>query len=283
MPPSPLPAPRESTHLESDEEIRRVLAARRAALRGVVGEQAPPREKADDTPPFRPTLRPAVAMLCIADDGRNSGEWVRLRAERYVIGRTTGDIIIPHDELMSGRHAELRRWSVGGQTRWSLTDLDSTNGTFVRVSSALVREGQEFLVGRTRLRLEKPRPDAAPPLPQPGERGTQPWRPSSSAGSLPAVVFVTATDDGPRVPLTGPEVWVGRDARRCAICPPDDPFVSPLHARLFRDDRGRWCVENRQSPNGVWLRIDQPLSLDTTCQFLLGEQRFFFRVPPAAP
>jgi hypothetical protein len=63
------------------------------------------------------------------------------------------------------------------------------------------------------------------------------------------------------------------------VVPPDDPFVNARHARLRRDAKGRWHVENNRSVNGVWLRIDQPLPLEGSCQFLLGEQRFIFRVP----
>jgi hypothetical protein len=57
----------------------------------------------------------------------------------------------------------------------------------------------------------------------------------------------------------------------------DDPLVSPRHARIYRNAKQRWHIENCRSVNGVWLRIDR-MALDAACQFQVGEQRFLFRV-----
>ena len=58
---------------------------------------------------YRPVLRPPMAMLCLLDDGREDGEWIRLRKDVTTIGRTEGDIVVPHDTAMSGRHAAIQR------------------------------------------------------------------------------------------------------------------------------------------------------------------------------
>ena len=36
-----------------------------------------------------------------------SGEMVRIRVPSFVIGRAEGNLVIPHDGGMSGRHAEI--------------------------------------------------------------------------------------------------------------------------------------------------------------------------------
>ena len=59
---------------------------------------------------------------------------------------------------------------------------------------------------------------------------------------------------------------------------PDDPFVNPRHARLYRDPKGQWHVENNKSVNGLWLRVGE-IPLGANCQFRMGEQRFLFRMP----
>ena len=41
-----------------------------------------------------------MATLCILDDGRDDGEWVRIRGDKVVIGRNEGDICIPHDTMI---------------------------------------------------------------------------------------------------------------------------------------------------------------------------------------
>ena len=48
-----------------------------------------------------------MALLTVFDDGKTEGEDIRLRGNRFLIGRTEGDLQIPHDNLMSAKHAEF--------------------------------------------------------------------------------------------------------------------------------------------------------------------------------
>jgi len=57
----------------------------------------------------------------------------------------------------------------------------------------------------------------------------------------------------------------------------DDPMIAGHHVRLSRDDRG-WKVESHESRDGVWMRIERPVTIDRKCSFQLGEQRFQLRV-----
>jgi pSer/pThr/pTyr-binding forkhead associated (FHA) protein len=258
----------EGTRLESAEEIRE---ATRAVRTPTFKEEAPGAELL----PYRPTRRPPMALLCVLDDGQADGEWVRVRADRFVIGRGEGDLVIPHDSMMSGRHAQLCRQVEKGRYRWYLIDLQSTNGTYARVGKAALKHGQEILLGSRRYRFEAAAGGGAAEAEAP--RGTQGWEVAGPAGGTPALVEMTSRGDGQRFPLTRPENWVGRDAAQCAVALPGDPTVSPRHARLYRDARGRWFVENARSLNGTWVRLDK-IPIDGTGQFQLGEQRFLLRV-----
>jgi pSer/pThr/pTyr-binding forkhead associated (FHA) protein len=266
------PEPIEGTRLESVEEIR---AATQAVRTPTLKEQVP----GSDTLPYRPAHRPPVAQLCVLDDGQLDGEWVRIRTAKFVIGRSEGDLIIPHDTIMSGRHALLSRQVENGRYRWYLSDLQSTNGTYLRVGKAALKPGQELLLGSRRYRFEGPAgdgsqtgvPDESTP------RGTQGWEVAAPGGSTPSLVELTSRGEGQRFLLTKPENWVGRDASQCAIVLANDQSVSPRHCRLFRDARGRWFVENARSLNGTWVRLDR-IAIDGTGQFQLGEQRFLLRV-----
>ncbi|MFL5340210.1 MAG: FHA domain-containing protein, partial [Gemmataceae bacterium] len=235
----------------------------------------------DDALPFKPTQRPPIALLCILDDGsEDDGEWLRLRADQFVIGRTEGEIIIPHDGRISKRHASLTRQKAEEKYRWYLTDLQSSNGTYVQVADAPLKSGREFLVGGTRLRFDAPKVDLeGSTLNAPSGGATQGWQGPSLLAVLPSIVFLNADNtDGRAVPITGVEAWVGRD-RGCTIAVPDDPFLSAKHCRVFKDAGGQWHLKNNDSANGVWLRIDQPLPIKKgSCHFLLGEQRFLLRV-----
>lgn len=276
----------QATRLETDDEIRQALEARR--VRQVAKAPPVPLAAAASTPeppaepevmPYRPLLRPPTALLCICDDGKPEGEWVRLRGDRYVLGRSEGDILIPHDGMMSGRHAELVRQRLPtGLTRWMLVDLQSRNGTFVRIGSTLLRHQSELLLGRGRYRFDAAgslAPDQVPAATP--AQGTVSWGNNPVAALVAALVELTPTGDGQRFPLGQSECWIGRDSKLCAIARPDDPFVSPRHARLFRDAKGQWHAENHKAPNGLWLRMEQ-VPIDGACQFQLGEQRFILRV-----
>lgn len=79
---------------------------------------------------------------------------VPLDADRITMGRDeSNDVSLPSDEQASRMHAVIERIGAG----WCVRDLSSRNGTFVngeRVSGDRpVYDGDEILVGRTRLIL----------------------------------------------------------------------------------------------------------------------------------
>ncbi len=293
MPEPPRP-PFDATRLESDDEIRQAVQARIAELKGKAPKRskpgaapapaAPAPEPEPDTLADRPQQRPPMALLCVLDDGKQDGEWVRLRGDQCLIGRVEGEVIIPHDVLMSSRHAEITRQKHKDGYRWVLTDLQSRNGTWVRIGNTVLRHQNELLIGRGQYRFEAaevvsgpttPTVAAAPAVPA---GGTMAWPSGVTAVGGSTLVDITPGGSGRRYPLTLPEYWIGRDPRLCAIAQPDDAYANPRHARLYRDARGQWTVENQRSVNGLWLRVEE-IPLGGTCQFRLGEQRFIFRVP----
>ena len=69
-------------------------------------------------PSFRPALRPPMAILCAFDDGQETGEIVRIRVPSFVIGRSEGAFLVPHDAGISGRHAEIGRRLADERYRW---------------------------------------------------------------------------------------------------------------------------------------------------------------------
>jgi hypothetical protein len=248
---------RSATVLESVEE----LLGRPVREPTVVEAPGPPPARpaaeppaaGDSDPAFRPSLRPPMAILCAFDDGADTGETVRIRVPSFVIGRGTGDLVIPHDGGMSARHAEIARRAVDGRYRWSLRDLGSTNGTFVRTARASLVDGQELLVGGARYRFELPGSSPTPRIVEIGPRG-----------------------EGAAFAIGEPETWIGRDPRRCSIVL-DRPWVGRRHAAIRARRRGRWMIEKGDSADGVWLRIEE-VDLGRGGQFQCGEQRFLFRV-----
>lgn len=97
----------------------------------------------------------SVGFLLVHGD--QPGRWFPLDARAsIVLGRDPkADVALPYDPFASGRHALLRR----APSAWTLTDLQSTNGTrvnFRRIASGEtvpVRSGDLITIGKSHLLL----------------------------------------------------------------------------------------------------------------------------------
>ena len=89
-------------------------------------------------------------IVQVLEDGR-TGEIRLLTGDRCNLGREVGDIVIPTDGFISGRHCSFSHLS--GEA-W-VQDLGSSNGTYVRVrNEADVAHADFLLVGNQMLRVE---------------------------------------------------------------------------------------------------------------------------------
>ena len=263
------------TELESNEEIERVRAELRH--REASGKSA---TMARQEQPYRPTVRPPAAILIMCDDGENSGEVFRLRADRFIIGRTEGDLLLPDDEQISSRHVALTRQVISGEARWVVTDLQSRNGLFVRVSKAPLAHLSKVLVGGGRYRLDIMQQAAAETaafadisMRAPTTRGFDQKMPLGSE----MLTELLAGGAGARIVLNRDQYWIGSDPD-CDICRSEDPFVSDKHTCLVRSSKGTWVIKNNNTVNGIWLRMPQiVLEQGKKCEFQIGEQRFRLR------
>jgi len=227
-----------------------------------------------------------MAILQVADDGQKTAECVRIRAASFVIGRTEGDVVIPHDPQISSRHAQIVRVDEEAKHSWFLRDLNSMNGTFVRVREAVLKDGTEFLIARRRFRFVEPSPDAGrsaaeADVPAMDITKTCDWRALQAARKAPdrpCLVEMLHDGDGRRYPLVQDSHWIGRDPKRSLLALADDSTVNPLHARVFHDRQGRWRIEDANSLNGVWVRVTE-VALASQGAFLAGEQLFVIVFP----
>ncbi|WP_435020875.1 FHA domain-containing protein [Tundrisphaera sp. TA3] len=253
-----------------------VLPATMVEPRPAAPAASPPADEGD-TAPYRPTARAPMAVLVAVDDGAESGEAVRIRAPRFVIGRVTGDLVIPHDDAISGQHAEIVRRQDGDRWTWHLADLRSANGTFFRASKIPLSPNMEILLGGLRYRFDLPaRPAAGGPSDVPAT--TRKWL-VGGQGPAPSPFRPALVEQvtGRRFEIAADDLWIGRDPARCSIAI-DDPMLGPRHARIYRDEGGRWVLaENPPTRNRIWFRVNEA-PLGREAQFQCGEQRFRFKV-----
>ncbi|WP_166831494.1 FHA domain-containing serine/threonine-protein kinase [Thalassoroseus pseudoceratinae] len=231
---------------------------------GVVLDRHPlvhhrPRQTNDSAMEYRPFSRPATLVVCLLDDGETKeGEQFRIRKSSFVIGRSEGDIVLPYDRSMSGKHAEIRLVPAGdGRFDFEIRDLNTTNGTFARATKAILEDQQQFLLGSRRYQLHRAKP------------GSQ---------ELDSIVELSPKGKGKKFALRRSSVYIGRDPLKCALVVLGDPFISPVHAKLKRDSKNRWTIRNLGSKNGVWMRVDE-LTLTSGGVFQVGSQRVSIKIP----
>lgn len=264
--------------------------ARRTAVEAdaCVGQPVGPSAEASESEQtrFRPIRRPPTALLVALDDGsHNSGEVWRVRRSRHVIGRASGDTVIPHDNDISAEHAEITcRWQ-DGSYRWHLIDLSSTNGTFLRVKKVVLGNEKQLLLGGRRYEFRAwsaigpDRSGKSSPTAR-GPHATSKFQnvtPSLLQRFVPHLAELGPEGDVGEFELHVAEAWIGTDPAQCNIVVEGDPFVGAKCARIFRDNRNRWTIEDAGSLNGVWIRI-QRIPLELNSEFQIGEQRFHFKV-----
>lgn len=230
---------------------------------------------------FRPLSRPPIAMLRVLDDGQGTFETVRLRGDQFAVGRVEGDLVIPHDSGISGRHLRIERTVEDGDYCWHVIDSGSTNGTFFSVATYQLRHGQELLIGGRRYRYETPGPAAAGAASPAADRQvTSQWQalsPGALRAALPELVELAPGGEETRRALTADDVRVGADAAKCGLTIAGDPYLEPVHCRIYKDPNGRWRIENLATVNGTWLRLER-VRVDRSVVFQAGEQRLVLHV-----
>jgi pSer/pThr/pTyr-binding forkhead associated (FHA) protein len=114
---------------------------------GVPSDEAEP----DGTFYFASPRRRSLFRVVQALRGGEIGRAVQAAAEVVTIGREGTDIDFPEDPFISGQHAQLT-WDSG---KVVLTDLNSRNGTFVRVDGEReLKHGDYVFMGQQLLRVE---------------------------------------------------------------------------------------------------------------------------------
>lgn len=92
-----------------------------------------------------------VGRICLVIGRETHGNCYSIPADGLHLGRERGDILFPDDGYVSGLHARIH--SEGGKV--FLTDVGSSNGTFIRIrGEASVPSGSMLLMGQQLFRLE---------------------------------------------------------------------------------------------------------------------------------
>lgn len=115
-------------------------------------------------------------------------------------------------------------------------------------------------------------PPPAPALPRPAA-------PAPAAAAARLIVVAQDGSPGRDYPLSQAVTDIGRTEG--AIQLPNDPYVSPRHARISRKD-GRFFIRDLGSTNGVFVRLRGPAKLHSGDLVLIGLEVLRFELVNAA-
>jgi pSer/pThr/pTyr-binding forkhead associated (FHA) protein len=102
---------------------------------------------------FGSPAAPRYARLCQRTVEGVTRDVFYIRKAETVLGRESGDVVFTEDPFLSRRHAALRVEK--DPRRFLLTDLGSSNGTFVQVRNEVALEsGDQFRIGQQLFRID---------------------------------------------------------------------------------------------------------------------------------
>lgn len=232
-----------------------------------------PRMTRDEAEPYVPMHRATYPNLLVLDDGSdNAGELLRIRRGTFEIGRNEGDINFPAERLMSAQHCKIELREIEPNAWcWLLSDLDSRHGLFLRLDSFVAKPGMQFLCGGSKFSVGGPSSSLTT---ADLKLGYSPFVDKSSDSCELTIDCYSVAQESLAVKLKQSLV-IGSGVRENG-CSVKDPFVDYEHATMELISENKWQVTDRESLNGLWLRV-KSVQLDDSHMFLAGEQRFVFQ------
>ena len=216
-----------------------------------------------------PGQEPLRARLVVIGQDGTPGREYPLVADQIDLGREEGDIRLPNDPYVSPRHARIRR----RDGRFSIQDLDSTNGVFLRIRRPEpIQNGDLLLVGLEVLRFETVT-DADRGLGAATERGTRVFGSPAAprhARLVQRTVEGTARDV---FYVTRDELTIGREQGDVVFT--TDAFMSRRHATIRRDPAtSTFEIRDLGSSNGTYLAIRGEIPLQAGDHVRIGQHLF---------
>lgn len=191
-----------------------------------------------------PDLQKKYKLVLIRGDGGQTASYA-LGGSDHVAGREEGIILFPEDDTVSPAHASF--FYEDGRLR--VKDLDSTNGTFVRVTAPVsLRSGDRIICGEQLFLVE----EGTTVEPVADSEGTYFSGTPISNWYFKLTQVLKGGKPGSAHCARKPKVVVGREKADFSF--PDDKFMSHRHSMVEFKDAGLW-LSDVGSRNGTFLKL----------------------------
>ena len=212
-------------------------------------------------------------IVSVLKDGTD-GPSYELTGTQTDLGATEGDVLLRDDPYVSPRHARIS--SDGSQ--YVLKDLDSVNGTYVRIGSPVeLHDGDMILIGQQVLRFETLRPDEQS-FGSASTHGVMLFGTPEISRAARLCQYTTEGVNRDIYYLFRERTVLGREVGDLVFT--DDPFLSRRHAAIRAEhDTGRFFLEDLGASNGTAIRLRGEHRLTSGDFFRLGRHLFRFQRP----
>ncbi|MBQ1925398.1 MAG: FHA domain-containing protein [Proteobacteria bacterium] len=211
-----------------------------------------------------------VALISINEDS-SDGVRIPLKYNETIIGRS-GDSRFPSDAFLSPRHCRLL---VEGRQLF-IEDLDSLNGTFLRIRSEVqLHPGDCFFAGRELIRFE--RFEQVVSNKARSVDGTRYMGSPSSGGDFKLVQIGIGNITQNVYCISEAGASFGRENGDIVFN--RDRFMSGRHAQIYPREDGNYYLADLNSSNGTWLKLSGKTRLSHGDLLFLGQQLFRVESP----
>ena len=219
------------------------------------------REEANETLFFGAMQAPGRAKLILIAGEGLEGLSYHLNSTEHAAGRESGVVLFPDDEYLDDEHATFFYRS----NELYLRDEESRNGTFIRINEPrTLEDGDEFLVGRQRLRVEKLDVDD-----EYFDGDTKLYVSPTRDYKFRLVHLVEGRKPASAFCDESNRLTIGREGTDVLFA--DDRHLSREHAVVeWRD--GELILEDQDSQNGTFVRLRDEEPLDHGDYIYMGSE-----------
>lgn len=220
------------------------------------------REEANQTLFFGAMQAPGRAKLILISGEGLEGLSYHLNSTKHVAGRESGVILFPDDQHLDDEHATFFYRS----NELYLRDENSLNGTFIGIREPReLQDGDEFLVGRQRFRVERLDVDDE----YMKDDATRMYISPPENYRFRLVHLVEGRKPGDAYCHPENSLTIGREGTDVLFA--DDRHISKEHARVeWRD--GKIMLSDLNSKNGTFLRLRNEEPLDHGDYVFMGSE-----------
>lgn len=200
-----------------------------------------------NTQPIGALVVPGAVRLVIVGGACPQGLTFSLADGTHAAGRTANGVVLKEDETVSPKHCSF---SVdGGQIE--VKDEGSLNGVYLRIRAPhTLSHGDWFRVGQQLFRFEELTAETEFTT----DDGTHVFTSPRRKGSFRVCQILEGGKRGLSSTASDDEISIGGEGAHIAFS--SDPNLSQEHCRLYRDANGAFMIEDLDSTNGTYVRID---------------------------